>query len=129
MGDDLAAARELAPEDDSFAAEVPVLHGQLEEASERLRRNDVIHATLQTLGEAADSAVSNAAGCFVAVQDGWGGTFRTIAAPIRFPEGAPAVGRAAPKLGQHTAEVLAGAGFTEAQIADLLATGAVRGPA
>jgi crotonobetainyl-CoA:carnitine CoA-transferase CaiB-like acyl-CoA transferase len=101
----------------------------LDEARERLRRNDVIHATLQTLGEAAESAVSNDAGCFVDVEDGWGGTFRTIATPIRFPDGAPAVGRAAPKLGQHTVEVLDAVGYTEAQIAELLAAGAVRGPA
>ncbi|MCW2603230.1 MAG: CoA transferase [Pseudonocardiales bacterium] len=101
----------------------------LAEARERLRKGDVIHATLQTLGEAAESAVSNDAGCFVDVEDGWGGTFRTIAAPIRFPDGAPFVGRAAPKLGQHTAEVLDAVGYTEAQIAELLSTGAVRGPA
>lgn len=99
----------------------------LAEARERLRTHDVIHATLQTLGEAAESDLSNDAGCFVDVEDGWGGTFRTIAAPIRFPDGAPFVGRAAPRLGQHTSEVLADAGYTAGQIDQLLQTGAVRG--
>ncbi len=37
LGDDLEAARELAQEDESFAAEVPELQGQLEVAAERLR--------------------------------------------------------------------------------------------
>ncbi|PYY38404.1 MULTISPECIES: peptide chain release factor 1 [unclassified Curtobacterium] len=37
-GDDLAAARELAREDEAFAEEVPGLEGQLAERQERLRR-------------------------------------------------------------------------------------------
>ncbi|WP_353111923.1 peptide chain release factor 1 [Microbacterium sp.] len=37
-GDDLEAARELAREDDAFAAEVPVLEDGLQAAQERLRR-------------------------------------------------------------------------------------------
>ena len=38
LADDLAAAQELAKEDESFAAELPVLEQQLAEASEKLRR-------------------------------------------------------------------------------------------
>ena len=99
----------------------------LAEVRAGLRRNDVIHAALQTLGESAESELANEAGCFVEVDDGWGGTFRTIAAPIRFPDGAPLVGRAAPKLGEHTAEILADAGYGAERIAQLLDSGAVRG--
>ena len=36
--EDLAAAKELAKEDDAFAAEVPVLEQKLKEAEEKLRR-------------------------------------------------------------------------------------------
>jgi len=38
LADDLAAAQELAKEDESFAAELPVLEQQLAEASEKLHR-------------------------------------------------------------------------------------------
>lgn len=38
LTDDLAAAKELAKEDESFAAELPVLEEKLAEASEKLRR-------------------------------------------------------------------------------------------
>ncbi|WP_298229332.1 peptide chain release factor 1 [Gryllotalpicola sp.] len=38
LGDDLDAARELAKEDEAFAAEIPSLEGQLHAAEEKLRR-------------------------------------------------------------------------------------------
>jgi len=60
-----------------------------------------------------------AAGCFVEVDDGWGGKMVSPATPARFPEGAPAVTGAAPKLGQHTREVLLEIGLSEAQVAAL----------
>ena len=100
----------------------------LDEICTRLRGKDVIHAPLRTLGEAADSATSQDAGCFIDIDDGWGGTMQTIAAPIRFPDGAPAVGRGAPKLGEHSIEVLQRAGYSPDEIAALLSAGAVRGP-
>ena len=52
--------------------------------------------------------------------DGWGGAFRIPASPARFPEGAPKVRRAAPKLGEHTREVLEAAGLTPEEIAAVL---------
>jgi crotonobetainyl-CoA:carnitine CoA-transferase CaiB-like acyl-CoA transferase len=107
---------------DALFAQLP-----LDEICRRLRGQDIIHAPLRSLADAAASATSQDAGCFVEVQDGWGGTFRSVAAPIRFPGGAPAVGRAAPKLGEHTVQVLQGAGFTADQIETLLGAGAVRG--
>ena len=71
---------------------------------------------MSTLAELAKSDMAEAAGCFITVEDGWGGTFRAPASPARFPEGAPPVGRAAPKLGQHTREVLEAAGLTPDEI-------------
>ena len=82
-----------------------------------------------TLAELAASEMAENAGCFVTVEDGWGGAFRAPAAPVRFPEGAPSVGRAAPKHGQHTREVLAAAGYDPERILALIAEGAaLEGP-
>jgi crotonobetainyl-CoA:carnitine CoA-transferase CaiB-like acyl-CoA transferase len=88
----------------------------LAEASARLAAADLIWAPLTTLAELADSDMARMAGCFETVEDGWGGSFRAVAAPARFPEGAPPIGRPAPKLGEHTREVLAAAGLTAAEI-------------
>jgi crotonobetainyl-CoA:carnitine CoA-transferase CaiB-like acyl-CoA transferase len=95
----------------------------------RLEEQDVAHAPLGTLAELAASEFARDAGCFQPVEDGWGGSFLTTAAPARFPEGAPPVGRGAPKLGQHTREVLEAAGLTAAEIDALFETGAAIGVA
>ncbi len=88
----------------------------LAEAGARLEAVDLAWAPLGTLEELAASDMAEAAGCFIEVEDGWGGSFRAPASPARFPEGAPPVGRAAPKLGQHTREVLEAAGLTADEI-------------
>lgn len=112
--DDMDVVREVrAMIDEGFAGMT------LEEAARRLTENDLAWAPMATLAELAASEMANEAGCFVTVDDGWGGGFRAPAAPARFPEGAPAVGRPAPKLGEHTAEVLAAAGLSPAEIAAL----------
>lgn len=77
---------------------------------------DLAWASMASLAELAESDMAEQAGCFETISDGWGGTFRAPAAPARFPEGAPAVGRAAPKLGEHTREVLAAAGLRPHEI-------------
>ncbi len=88
----------------------------LAEAGARMTAADLAWAPLGTLDEMVESDWANTAGCFETVQDGWGGTFRAPAAPARFPEGAPAIGRPAPKLGEHTREVLVAAGLTPEEI-------------
>ncbi|HEX7886701.1 MAG TPA: CaiB/BaiF CoA-transferase family protein [Phenylobacterium sp.] len=92
----------------------------LAEAGERLTSGDVAWAPMGTLEELANSEMAETAGCFITVEDGWGGKFRGVAAPARFPEGAPAVGRAAPKLGEHTREVLEAAGLRPEEIEALI---------
>lgn len=92
----------------------------LSEAGERLTSMDLAWAPMGTLEELANSEMAEAAGCFITVEDGWGGAFRGVAAPARFPEGAPPVGRAAPKLGEHTREVLEAAGLRPEEIEALL---------
>ena len=92
----------------------------LAEVGERLDSLDVAWAPLGTLAELAASERAELAGCFVTVEDGFGGSFRAPAGPVRFPEGAPPIGKAAPFLGQHTREVLEAAGLTEEEIAAVL---------
>lgn len=106
--------------DDAF------LQFTLEDICARLSELDFAHAPLGTLAELAEAPYAQEAGCFQEVEDGWGGTFRTTAAPARFPEGAPAVGKAAPRLGQHTREILQSAGFGSDEIEALLQSGAAQ---
>ena len=63
----------------------------LAEVGERLDSLDVAWAPMGTLQELAESDRAELAGCFVTVEDGFGGTFRLPAGPARFPEGAPPV--------------------------------------
>jgi crotonobetainyl-CoA:carnitine CoA-transferase CaiB-like acyl-CoA transferase len=112
---DLAILRELrAVCDEAFASFT------LEAIGQRLDELDLAWAPMATLAELAQSDMAERAGCFVTVEDGWGGAFRAPASPARFPEGAPPVGRAAPKLGEHTREVLEAAGLTADEIAAVL---------
>lgn len=116
---DPVAIRELCQiVDDGFRALT------LEEACARLAELDVAHAPLGTLEELVEAPFAEAAGCFQPVEDGWGGAFRVAAAPARFPEGAPPVGMAAPKLGEHTREILEAAGLTADQVDELIQSGA-----
>jgi crotonobetainyl-CoA:carnitine CoA-transferase CaiB-like acyl-CoA transferase len=108
---DMEATREVrAMCDEAFAKMT------LAEAGERLTSLDVAWAPLATLEETAASEWARDAGCFFEVEDGWGGRFRATAPPARFPEGEPPIGRAAPKLGEHTREVLEAAGLTPEEI-------------
>jgi crotonobetainyl-CoA:carnitine CoA-transferase CaiB-like acyl-CoA transferase len=52
------------------------------------------------------------------------GKTRAIGAPIKFSDTPCSVTRHAPSLGEHTREVLAEHGYTEAQIDALIAGGA-----
>ena len=88
----------------------------LAEASDKLKELDLIWAPMETIQTMSESEVAHLAGCFETVSDGWGGTMRVPAAPARFPEGAPPISRAAPKLGEHTREVLAAAGLAPHEI-------------
>ena len=53
------------------------------------------------------------------------GKVKSIGLPIKFSETPGAVTRPAPRFGQHTREVLQGAGFTDAEIDRMAAAGAV----
>ena len=112
---DLGAVREVrARIDAGFAAMT------LAQAGQRLTDCDLAWAPMADLAELATSDMARQAGCFETVEDGWGGQFLAPAAPARFPEGAPRVGAPAPRLGQHTREVLEAAGLTAEEIAAVL---------
>jgi crotonobetainyl-CoA:carnitine CoA-transferase CaiB-like acyl-CoA transferase len=104
---DLVVVREVrAMIDEAFAKLT------LAEAGALLTEADLIWAPMATLKELSQSEQARAAGCFETIDDGWGGRMASPAAPVRFPEGAPTVTAAAPKLGEHTAEVLREAGLS-----------------
>ncbi|TAJ71901.1 MAG: CoA transferase [Phenylobacterium sp.] len=108
---DMDTVREIrAVVDEAFARMT------LAEVGERLTAGDLAWAPMGTLAELAEADFARDAGCFEVVDDGWGVPCRVPASPARFPEGAPPVSRPAPKLGEHTREVLEAAGLTAAEI-------------
>ncbi|HEY5072219.1 MAG TPA: CoA transferase [Caulobacteraceae bacterium] len=116
---DLETVRELrAVLDEVFASLT------LAEAGERLTQADLIWAPMASLAEVARDPQAEAAGCFVETRDHWGGKFPAPAAPVRFPGLAESPRGAAPKLGQHTGEVLREAGYGREALEALLRSGA-----
>ena len=96
----------------------------LDEAVAMMRKTDIIAAPLTTLDDFVDDPQAHAAGCFVDTPDGWGGSFKAPAAPVRFPGTATGPAGPAPKLGEHTREVLLAAGYAPAAVEALIASGA-----
>lgn len=113
---DLDIVREIRARVDAAFARMT-----LAEAAVILTEADLAWAPLQSLSEVVGSPQYLATGCAVEVSDGWGGRMTSPAAPGRFPEGAPEVTRGAPKLGEHTREVLAEAGVAEEVIQKVMA--------
>jgi crotonobetainyl-CoA:carnitine CoA-transferase CaiB-like acyl-CoA transferase len=96
----------------------------LEEAGERLTKADIIWGPLNAPRDVATDPLAEAAGCFVDAVDADGDAFRQPASPARFPGAHDGPKRRAPRLGEHTREVLAEAGYDEAAIDRLVAEGA-----
>lgn len=95
------------------------------EAARRLDLEDVAWAPVQTAQEVLADPQAAAAGCFVQTPDGQGGAFRAPAAPARFPGADDGPKGPAPRVDQHTDEVLAELGYPPAAIAQLRAEGVV----
>jgi crotonobetainyl-CoA:carnitine CoA-transferase CaiB-like acyl-CoA transferase len=95
-----------------------------EECARRLDAIDAAWSPVQRASEVASDPQAEAAGCFVQTPDGRGGAFRAPAAPARFPGAEDGPRGPAPMLGEHTREVLAGVGFTPAEVEALVASGA-----
>lgn len=112
-------AAALAAELDKGFAALP-----FDEIARRLDAADLVWAPMQTPAEVAADPQIAAAGAFVEIEDGQGGTYRSPAAPARFP-GADADRRPpAPRLGEHTREVLAELGYGASEIEAMFAEGA-----
>ncbi|MFI4974114.1 MAG: CaiB/BaiF CoA transferase family protein [Caulobacterales bacterium] len=96
----------------------------LAEVGARLTEQDVIWAPLQSLADVIEDPVAKAAGCFVEVEDAAGERFMAPASPARFPGAEHGPRRPAPRLGAHTREILAEAGYSAGEIDTLVAGGA-----
>lgn len=94
------------------------------EIARRLDEADLVWAPVQTPAQVAADPQVAAAGALLEVEDGLGGTYRSPAAPARFPGADATVRPAAPGLGQHTREVLAEIGYSPDQIEAMLNAGA-----
>lgn len=94
------------------------------EIARRLDEADLVWAPVQTPAQVAADPQVAAAGALLEVEDGLGGTYRSPAAPARFPGADATVRPAAPGLGQHTREVLAEIGYSSDQIEAMLNAGA-----
>lgn len=116
--EDLEAARTLrAILDAAFAAMT------LEEAGRRLTAHDIAWAPMASPAEVVADPQVLAAGAVREVHDGWGGRVRAPAGPVRFPGLPETTASAAPKLGEHTREVLLAAGLDAAAVERLIALG------
>jgi crotonobetainyl-CoA:carnitine CoA-transferase CaiB-like acyl-CoA transferase len=96
----------------------------LEEVGRRLTAADLVWGPVNSPRETVADPIAEAAGCFVDIVDADGIAYRQPASPARFPGYDDTPKRPAPKLGQHTREVLSQAGYAPAEIDALIAEGA-----
>jgi crotonobetainyl-CoA:carnitine CoA-transferase CaiB-like acyl-CoA transferase len=96
----------------------------LDQAGTLLTRADLIWAPMAGLDEVTADPQARSAGCFVETLDAWGGSFLAPASPIRFADLPSGAQGPAPRLGQHTREVLLEAGLAPDAVERLLRDGA-----
>jgi crotonobetainyl-CoA:carnitine CoA-transferase CaiB-like acyl-CoA transferase len=91
------------------------------------RDHDVCLSPVLSLPEALSHPNARARGMVIEVESPLGGKDRQLGLPIKVvgeEEGKPGC---PPRLGEHDDEILAGIGYTDAQVADLRAKGVIRG--
>ncbi|MFN3523688.1 MAG: CaiB/BaiF CoA transferase family protein [Phenylobacterium sp.] len=110
-----------------LVAELDAAFGAMDfaEVERRLTEADLAWAPAQTPAEVAADPQVRAAHALVEVEDGRGGTNASPAAPAVFPGAQPDSRPPAPALGQHTREILAEIGYTDAEIEAMFAAAAV----
>lgn len=96
----------------------------LDEARAALDAEAMIWAPVQSPAEAVADPQALAAGVVVQTPDRAGGSFAAPAGPVRFPGADDGPKGPAPLVGEHTRAVLAEAGYSEAEIDALYASGA-----
>lgn len=90
-----------------------------------LPKSDIPAVRLHSLESLMDDPHLDAVGYFRTVQHASEGAVVSMAIPGRWSESRPEVRRGAPRLGEHTAEILAEAGFGDEQLSRLQAAGAI----
>ena len=93
-----------------------------------LRRFDeasVPAGPVQNVAQALEHEQSKATRMVVEVEAPNGGTTRALGLPIHFNGTTRIASRAAPRVGQDTADILRRFGFTDGEVGDLIASGAV----
>jgi crotonobetainyl-CoA:carnitine CoA-transferase CaiB-like acyl-CoA transferase len=94
-----------------------------------LEAADIPVMPMHTLESLLDDPHLAAVGFFETVEHPSEGRMRSMAIPTRWSGSPPSVSRHAPRLGEHSAEVLAEAGYSAAQIAAMATQGATLLPA
>jgi crotonobetainyl-CoA:carnitine CoA-transferase CaiB-like acyl-CoA transferase len=84
---------------------------------------DIPVMPLNSLADLLTDAHLRATGFFSLVEHPSEGSIRTMAVPSRWSESSPGAPRPAPKLGEHSAEVLREAGYSEAEIESMRSEG------
>jgi crotonobetainyl-CoA:carnitine CoA-transferase CaiB-like acyl-CoA transferase len=110
----------------ALVAEIESAFGALDfdEIAKRLNDADQVWAPVQTPAEVASDPQAAAAGAWVEVEDGQGGTYRSPAAPAVFPGADMGPRPAYPGIGQDTRTVLAELGYSASDIDAMIADGA-----
>ena len=110
-----------------LTAELDTAFGALTfaEAASRLDAADLVWAPMQTPAQAAADPQIEAAGAFLRIDPGDGGEpFRSPAPPARFPGADADIRMRAPRLGEHTRDVLAELGYSPSEIDAMFESGA-----
>ena len=91
-----------------------------------LERADIPVQRMNSLADIVQDPHLAAIGYFRPVEHPTEGRIKSMAVPSEWSESAPEYRRHAPRLGEHTREVLREAGFSEAEIGAMIASGAAR---
>jgi formyl-CoA transferase len=111
----------------AFVAE-QLAQGTTAEWTEALRAMDIPCAPVISLAELLDDEHLRAVGFFATQDHPTEGRLRQCALPLYFSRTPADLRLPAPRLGEHSAQVLADLGFPPQRIADLFACGAAAGP-
>jgi crotonobetainyl-CoA:carnitine CoA-transferase CaiB-like acyl-CoA transferase len=95
---------------------------------EALERADIPVQRMNSLDDIVADPHLKAIGYLQSVEHPSEGRIKTLAVPSEWSESKPEYRRHAPRLGEHTREVLRDAGFSDQQINALLSTGAAKEP-